>query len=129
MNRPKLFQVLPVALGIVAAVYTPAWAQNDDSSTGVGATGAGQQMPFARRRGGGGGGGGRGGGRGGHGIGKELENIRGILTDDQKPQFEQIVAKSMEDGKPLRQQLMQLQQTSGDTPDAKTQSKIDDLKA
>jgi Spy/CpxP family protein refolding chaperone len=121
MNRPILFQVLPVVLGIVAAVYTPARAQSDDSSAGAGAgAGAGQRMPFARRHGGGG---------AGHGIGREFENVRGILTDDQKPQFEQIIAKSMEEGKPLRQQLIQLQQTSGDNPDAKTQSKIDDLKA
>ncbi len=120
MNRPILFQVLPVVLGILSAVYTPARAQNDDSSAGAGAgAGAGQRMPFARRHGGG----------AGHGIGREFENIRGILTDEQKPQFEQILAKSMEEGKPLRQQLIQLQQTSGDNPDAKTQSKIDDLKA
>jgi len=116
MNRPNLFQVLPLALGILAAV-APAWGQADDSSSGAGA-GAGQgRAPFAQRR------------HMGHGIGKEFENIKGVLTDDQKTQFEQIMTQSMSEGKPLRQQLIQLQSTSGDNPDAKTQSKIDDLKA
>jgi cell fate (sporulation/competence/biofilm development) regulator YlbF (YheA/YmcA/DUF963 family) len=62
-------------------------------------------------------------------AGREFDNIKGVLTDEQKPQFEQLMAKSIEEGKPLRQQLMQLKQTAGDSPDAKTQSKIDDLQA
>jgi hypothetical protein len=117
MNRPNLLRVSSLALVILAATYTPAWAQAaGDSSTGAGA-GAGQgKAPFAHRHMG-----------QGQGRGKEFDSIRGVLTAEQKPKFEQILTQAMSEAKPMRQQLTQLQQS--DTPDAKTQAKIDDLKA
>jgi len=114
MNRPNFFQVLPLALGFVSSVCSPAWAQAAD-----GVSNDAKPVPFSGHRHGGGA------GRGG----KEFETIKSILTPDQTTKFDSIMAQSMSTGKPIRQQLLQLQSTSGDNPDAKTQSKIDDLKA